>query len=108
MVDEFEMEISKIDFNYLYKIVKINVDKVTFRKYSINRLSLPITLSNMMSEKKELVVLNKEIGDETYVVKPEVSILIAGKVGKIIKKFNVELSGKKRKKMIVNEITEVI
>ncbi len=55
----------------------------------------------------EIVNLDKEVGEETYQCKPEVIMELAGKTGHIIKGFEVEMTGKKKKKVLVNKIIEL-
>lgn len=101
IIKEIRIKSEKIDFNNLYKIIKINIDKVTFRKCSIKRL---------MSENKgeEIIEIGKDIGDETYYVSGEVSKKLVGRVGDIIKEFKTELQGKKKKKLVVVDVIEVL
>lgn len=97
-----ELETSKIDFKHLFKIVSIDIDKVKFKKYEISRNS-----SIMSNSGFELVELGKEIGEETHICKPDVIYEIAGKVGSIIKGFEVQLTGKSRKKVLIVSVTFV-
>jgi len=94
-----EMESSKIDFKELYKVTKIDLDIVTFKKYEIRR-----NAGIVAKFEHEIVDLGKEIGEETHVCKLEIVAELAGKVGLIIKGFNVEVTGKKKKKVSVSKI----
>ncbi len=85
---EIEIEKSKIDFKQLWKIGKIDVDRVTFVKYGIER-----TMS-MNDENKETVVLREVIGEETYKCTPSIIEELSGRVGEIIKGFVVERKGR--------------
>ncbi|MDD3474402.1 MAG: hypothetical protein PHP08_00680 [Candidatus Dojkabacteria bacterium] len=94
-----EIENNKIDFKYLYRITDIEIDKVTFIKYEIN----PPTTSISNSSKSVITLGNIE-GREIYICKPDVIYEIAGKVGSVIKGFEVDILGKSRKKVLVSKI----
>lgn len=84
---QIEIEKGKVDFGFLWKIGKIDIDRVTFVKYGIER-----TMS--MNEGKENVVLKEAMGDETYKCYPSVIEGLSGKVGEVIKGFVVERKGR--------------
>lgn len=92
-----KFEATKINFTELYKIVKIELDIVTFKKYTINR-------NPTLETGYESVELGKEIGEEIHKCKPEVILEIAGRVGMIIKGFGVVMTGRKVKKIVVDKI----
>ncbi|MBU0777716.1 hypothetical protein KKF82_05620 [Patescibacteria group bacterium] len=96
------MKIEDIDFNCLYKIVKINVKKVTFKKYDIKRLQ-----SLEENNDVDTIILGSIIGEETYEVTSNVSEQLVGRTGEVIKKFGAKIEGKKRKKLVINEIIEL-
>ncbi len=78
----FEIEKSKIDFKYLWKIKEINVNIVIFEKYAIHSnmsINDPIRYSN--------IILKELIGTETHKVTPDIQLELSGKVGEIIKSF---------------------
>lgn len=90
---------NEINFKHLYKVTKICIDVVTFKKYEIDR-----TQSLKIDDDRETVTLDREVGEEIYNVKPEVISELAGKTGLIIKSFEVIITGKKKKKVLVNKI----
>lgn len=94
----FEIEKGKIDFESIWKIGKIDVDKVTFIKHRIER-----TMS--MNDDKEIVTLEEIVGEETYKCIPDVILKLGGRVGDVIKKFEIERKGKTDVKVIrISEI----
>ena len=97
-----EIESDKINFNELYRITKIELDTVTFKKYMINRNP---TLGYYIGS--ESVELGKEIGEEIHKCKPELIAELAGNVGMIIKGFEVTLNGKSKKKVVVSKIIKL-
>lgn len=96
-----EIESSKINFNELYRITKIDIDTVTFKKYGIDKNP---TFSRIGYES---VSLGKELGEEIHKCKPEIILELAGHVGIIIKGFEVSFVGKLKKKIIVNKIIKL-
>lgn len=94
-----EIETSKVDFKSLFKVVRIDINIVTFRRYEIER-----NASLVAKEGYETVKLGKEIGEEVHVCKPEVVAELAGKVGLTVKGFEIKIMGKKNKKVIVDKI----
>lgn len=104
MKNESDLEFSKFgrrNFEYLFKIGRVNLNKVTFKKYSVE------TFENLDNDNMITIKLKDDIGEEVYEVTPEVNLLLAGHVGSIIKGFKGVLEGKKKKKFIVNEIIEI-
>lgn len=95
-----EFDESEIDFKHLFRIIRINLNKVTFRKYVIGTF-------NSIDNDKITVSLKDDIGEEVYEVTPEVNLLLAGHVGDIIKGFKGVLEGKKKKKFVINKIIEI-
>lgn len=93
-----EMESSKIDFKYLYKITRIELNVIEFKKYDINRTH------SIVDSNKENINLGTEMGTEKYTVLPEVNEVLTGKVGELIKGFKGKVYGKKSKKYMINEI----
>lgn len=87
-----------IDFTVLWKIGKIDVDKVTFIKYNID------INQSILGEDKETVVLSEVIGEETHKCQPAIIQQLSGRVGNVIKDFKTE---KKSKVVKVSEIIEV-
>jgi hypothetical protein len=96
-MNSIEIKKGDIDFKYLWKIIKLDIDKVTFRKYNIRRL---------MSDRDgyEFIELTEDVGEETHSCKPEVIMQLAGKVGTIIKGFICELVGEKKDKVKIGNI----
>ena len=97
MNNKLEFKKENIDFKYLWKIIKLDIDKVTFRKYAIRRL-----MSNR--EGYEVVELTEDIGEEIHSCKPEIILQLAGKVGIGIKGFICELVGEKKDKVKIGNI----
>lgn len=86
---DFEIEKSKlVGVKYLWKIGKVDVDKVTFAKYGISRMM------SMMNENNETIVLGEMVGEEIYRCYPSVIQKLSGRTGEIIKGFTVERKGK--------------
>jgi hypothetical protein len=92
---EFKKE--DIDFIYLFKVVKIDEYKVTFRKYSIGRF-----MSRIVGY--EVIELEEEMGEETHQCTPEVLLKLAGKVGSIIKEFKCGYVSEKKDKIKVIDV----
>lgn len=97
MTNEMELKKEDIDFTHVFKVVKINEDKVTFKKYVVRRLM-------SMNEGFEIVSLTDEIGEETHPCKPDVLMKLAGKVGIIVKEFKCELIGKRKDRIMVVDV----
>lgn len=93
-----EIETGKSNFKYLYKITDIEIDKVTFVKYEV------ISTGNILDSTKSTITLGNIEGKEIHICKPYIICELAGKVGMLIKGFEVELIGKSRKKVHVNKI----
>lgn len=91
----------KIDFKVLYRIVKLNIDKVTLKKYDVIR-----SLSER-GDNFEIVNLGKEIGELTVNVLPEVAVEVSKMIGNVVKDFKIELAGKKKKKSVISEIIKI-
>lgn len=83
----------------VYKVVKINLDVITFERYEINK-----PVSSLTDDKKSIIELGKKIGEETHLVSQEVICGLAGNTGMIIKGFRVSVKGKTRKKIVVTEV----
>lgn len=94
-----EMKTEDIDFKHLFKVTKIDLNIVTFKKYDVERNSTLVA-----KEGYETVKLGKEIGEEIHICKPDIIGEIAGKTGLVIKGFKVKVTGKKVKKVVVDEI----
>lgn len=90
---------NKIDFKYLFKIAKIDIDRVTFKKFEVENPTM-----NIIDNTKSNISIGKEIGEEIHICKPDVIYEVAGKVGSVIKGFEVVLLGKSRKKVLVSKI----
>lgn len=95
---KIEIEKDKIDFTVLWKIGKIDVDKVTFIKYDIERNQ------SLMGSGNETIVLGEVIGEETHKCQPSIIQQLRGRVGDIIKDFKTE---KKSKVVKVSKIVEI-
>ena len=95
---KIEIDKNKIDFDVLWKIGKIDVDKITFIKYNIDKNQ------SVLGNNKETIVLNGVIGEETH--KCQLSIIqeLRGRVGDIIKDFKTE---KKSRTVKVSKIIEI-
>lgn len=85
---EFEIDKDRINFRCVWRIGKIDIDKVTFIKYGIERMK------SMSNGNKEIVVLKEVMGDETHKCNTSVIEELSGKVGEVIKEFVVERKGK--------------
>lgn len=98
-----ELKKEQVDFIYLYKVVKISLDEVIFRKFN-TKITNSLTSNDYVT-----VSLDKEIGDEIYHVTPEVNEVLIGRVGELIKGFKGKVYGSKRrtKRFVVNEIVEL-
>lgn len=88
MKNSFEIEKSKIDFKFLWKIGNIRLNEVTFVKYGIER-----TMS-ILSDNKETIALRESIGDEIHKCTPSIIEELSGRVGEVIKGFAVERKGR--------------
>lgn len=99
---KFDIEKDKIDFKNLWKIGKIDVDKVTFVKYGIERTN------SIEDENKDTVALGGVIGEETHKCSPGVIMTLGRRVGDIIKDFVVEKKSKSVKVEKIIEIEEII
>lgn len=95
---KLEIEKNKIDFKSLWKIGKIDVDKVTFVKYEIERTD------SIEYENKETIVLAGLIGEETHKCSIGVIMTLGRRVGDVIKGFVLEKKGKSIK---VEKIIEI-
>ena len=80
----FEIEKSKIDFKYLWKIKEIDVNVVVFEKYAIHP---EMSISDPTN--KSIISLKEFIGTETHKVTPDIQLELSGKVGEIIKSFEL-------------------
>lgn len=87
MKNKIEIDIGKVDFKVLWKIKEINLDTITFVKYDIGR-------GMSLEEGKESILLEDVIGTETHKCQSNVILQIGGEVGKIIKGFKLEKTGK--------------
>ena len=83
-----EIKKGKINFKTLWKIGKIDVDRVTFIKYSIERNQ------SLLSDDNETIVLGEIIGEETHRCYPSIIQQVSGRTGEIIVGFDVERKGK--------------
>lgn len=99
MVKNIEVDNNQLPLEYLYKVMKIDMDKVTFKKYETKR-----PVSSLVDEKKSIIELDKEIGEEIHICTIDVIYELASNVGMIIKGFKVSIKGKTRRKVIVTEI----
>lgn len=97
MLNKLELKKEDIDFTYLFKIMKIDEYKVTFKKYGARRV---------MSDREgyELIELTEDMGEEIYTCSPEVILKLVGRVGSVIKRFRCEMVGEKGNKVKVAEI----
>lgn len=100
MKKSFEINSSKIDFTVLWKIGKIDVDKVTFIKYTIERNQ------SLMGSGNETIVLSEVIGEETHKCQPSIIQQLRGRVGDIVKGFKMEKKGKAIKVSKIIELDE--
>lgn len=98
MNKKFEIDKNKIDFDVLWKIGKIDVDKVTFIKYNIDKNQ------SVLGNDKETIVLSGVIGEETHRCQPSIIQELHGRVGDVIKSFKIEKKGRLVK---VNKIIEI-
>jgi hypothetical protein len=73
---------------YLWKIKAIEVDIVTLVKYKIQRNM------SMLDENKEVIILDEMIGEEKHKCYPHIILQIGGKVGEVLKSFEIEQKGK--------------
>lgn len=99
---KLDIEKDKIDFKSLWKIGKIDVDKVTFVKYGIERTN------SIEDENKDTVALSGVIGEETHKCSPGVIMTLGRRVGDIIKDFVIEKKSKSVKVEKIIEIEEII
>lgn len=81
--NNLEIEKSKIDFKFLWKIKEIDVNLVKFEKYAIH------PEKSINDQSKVIVALKELIGTETHKVTSDVQLELSGKVGEIIKSFEV-------------------
>lgn len=100
MKKSFEIDKNKIDFTVLWKIGKLDVDKVTFIKYDIERNQ------SLMGSGSETIVLSEVIGEETHKCQLSVIEEVSGRVGDIIKGFKMEKKGKIIKVSKIIELDE--
>ena len=99
-INILEFDELEIDFKHLFRIIRINLNKVTFRRYVIGTF-------DSLDNDKITVNLKDDIGEEVYEVTPEINLLLLGRVGDVIKKFDGKLEGKKKKKLVINKIIEI-
>lgn len=78
---QLEIEKSKIDFKFLWKIKEIDVNIVKFEKYAI------YPEKSFNDQNKSVVSLRELIGIETHKVTSDIQLELCGKVGEIIKSF---------------------
>lgn len=78
---QFEMEKSKIDFDYLWKIKEIDVNIATFEKYAVHP---EMAIGNPNNSN---VTLKELIGAEKHKLTPDIQLELSGKVGEVIKGF---------------------
>lgn len=83
IVNSFEIEKSKIDFKHIWKIKEFDVNIVTFAKYDITSNG---SIDNPL---KCNITLKELIGTEKHKVSPDVQIELSGKVGEMLKGFEV-------------------
>lgn len=98
-MNTFEVPMESANIKELFIVSKIDVDKVTFRKYD-----LKIPKSSLLSETTALIELNSLIGEETHLATPDIVAELAGKTGTAIKGFTVKVTGKTRKKVLINSV----
>lgn len=92
---EFEIEKNElVGVKFLWKLGKIDVDRVTFVKYGIKRMM------SIMDDNKETIVLDEIAGDETHKCTSDVILQLGGKVGDVIKGFKLEKKGKAGVKVV--------
>lgn len=84
----FEIEKNKINFTHLWKIKMIDVNVVTFEKYEVHP---ECSISDSVNKSK--ITLKDFIGTEIHKVSPEVQIELSGKVGEVIKDFELSKVG---------------
>ena len=94
-----EIEKEKIDFKYLFKVVKIELDIVTFKKYKITKNSSLVSKPGI-----EVVDIGEEVGTETHKVTPELLEELIGNTGMIVKSLVAKAVGKKNKKVLVSKV----
>jgi hypothetical protein len=94
----FELKSSEIDFSYVWKIGKIDVDRVTFVKYNIDKNQ------SVLGNNKETVVLKEVIGEETHKCQPAIIEALSGRVGDVVKGFKTE---KKSRVVKVSKVIEL-
>ncbi len=91
-----------ITFKHLFKITKIELDIVTFKKYNITKNS---TLSSEPGY--EVVELAEEIGTEIHRITPELLADLIGNTGIIVKSLVVRTTGKRTKKVFVSKLIKI-
>lgn len=82
--NNLEIEKSKIDFKFLWKIKEIDVNLVKFEKYAIH------PEKSINDENKSIITLRDLIGIETHKVTPDTQLELSGRVGEIIKSFEAD------------------
>lgn len=100
MNKKIEIDKNNIDFTVLWKIGKIDTDKVTFVKYNIERNQ------SLLGNNKETIVLSEIIGEETHKCQLSAIEEVSGRVGDIIKSFKMEKKGKAIKVSKIIELDE--
>lgn len=98
MNKKIEIDKNKIDFDVLWKIGKIDVDKITFIKYNIDKNQ------SVLGNDKETIILSGVIGEEIHKCHPHIIQELRGRVGDVIKDFKTEKKGRLVK---VSQIVEI-
>lgn len=97
-----EIKTENINFRHLFKIMKIELDVVTFKKFNIKRNSGLTSISGF-----EIVELGEEVGTEIHRVTPELLEELIGNTGMIVKTLVAKTMGKKVKKVFVSKVIKI-
>lgn len=97
-----EIKTENVDFKHLFKLTRIELDVVTFKKFTVKRSS---GLSS--SPGTEIIELGEEIGTETHKVTPELLAELVGNTGMVVKALVVKTTGKKIKKVFVSKVIKI-
>lgn len=97
--NRIEINKSEIDFNHLWKISNIDLDKIKFVKYNIKQ-------NVSISDDKVTILFEDIIGEETHKAVPSVILNLTGRVGDIIKGFKTQQKSQAVKIYQIIELTD--
>lgn len=83
--NKLDIEKSKITFDCLWKIKQVDVDIITLAKYAIHP---EMSINNPTTH--SIITLKELIGTETHKLNPNIQVEVAGKVGEILKSFEMK------------------